>query len=99
MNQALLGYTPVIVAPLVDLTSKLAEALEVLAGDLSEQFCHVGHKLQWRQFFNINPLTGLPFGHYPKKLVDGHVPFISVQGTYLGCPTAADEVGEVSLPP
>ena len=27
MNQALLGYSPVIVAPLVDPTSKLAEAL------------------------------------------------------------------------
>ena len=99
MNQALLGYSPVIVAHLADPTSKLAEALEVLAGDLSEQFRHVGHKLEWRQFFNISPLTGLPFGHYPKKLVDGHVPFIPVQGTYLGHPTAADEVGEVSLPP
>ena len=99
VNQALLGYSPVIVALLADPTSKLAEALEVLAGDLSEQFCHVGHKLEWRQFFNISPLTGLPFGHYRKKLVDGHMPFIPVQGTYLGRPTAADEVGEVSLPP
>ena len=27
MNQALLGYSPVIVAPLADPTSKLAEAL------------------------------------------------------------------------
>ena len=79
MNQALLGYSPVIVVPLADPTSKLAEALEVLAGDLLEQFCHVGHKLEWRQFFNIGPLTGLPFGHYRKKLVDGHVPFIPVQ--------------------
>ena len=99
MNQALLGYSPVIVAPLADPTSKLAEALDVFAGDLSEQFHHVGHKLEWRQFFNIGPLAGLPFGHYPKKLVDGHESFISVQGTHLGCPTAADEVGEVSLPP
>ena len=99
VNQALLGYSPVIVAPLADPTSKLAEALEVLAGDLSEQFHHVGHKLEWHQFFNISPLTGLPFGHYCEKLGDGHMPFILVQGTYLGCPTAANEVGEVSPPP
>ena len=99
MDQALLGYSPVVVAPLADPSSKLAEALEVLAGDLFEQFCHIGHKLEWRQFFYISPLTGLPFGHYPKKLGDGHVPFIPVQGTYLGHPAAADEVGEISLPP
>ena len=99
MNQALLGYSPVIVAPLADPTSKLAEALEVFAGDLLEQFHHVGHKLEWHQIFNIGPLAGLLFGHYPKKLVDGHVPFISVQGTHLGLPAAADDVGEVSLPP
>ena len=99
MDQALLDYSPVIVPPLVDPSSKLAEALEVLAGDLFEQFCHIGHKLEWRQFFYISPLMGLLFGHYPKKLGDGHVPFVPVQGTYLGCPTAADEVGEISLPP
>ena len=99
MDQALLDYSPVIVAPLANPSSKLVEALEVLAGDLSEHFRHIGHKLEWRQFFNISPLTGLPFGHYPKKLVDGHMPFIPVQGTYLGHPTAANEVGEVSLPP
>ena len=84
------------VAPLADPTSKLAEALQVSAGDLSEQFFHVGHKLEWRQFFNIGPLAGLLFGHYPQKLVDGH---LSVQGTHLGCPAAANDVGEVLLPP
>ena len=99
MKQALLGYSPVVVAPLADPTSKLAEALEVFARDLSEQFCHVRHKLEWRQFLNICPLAGLPFGHYPQKLVDGHVPFILVQGTHLSCPAAADYLGEVSLPP
>ena len=95
MNQALLGYSPVIVAPLTDPTSKPAEALEVFASDLSEQFCHIGHKLEWHQFFNIGPLASLPFGHYPKKFVDGHVPFISVQETHLGLPAAANDVGEV----
>ena len=99
MNQALLDYSPVIVAPLADPTSKLAEALEVFAGDLSEQFCHVRHKLEWRQFFNIGPLAGLSFDHYGQELVDGHVPFVSVQGTHLGHPAAADDVGEVLLPP
>ena len=99
MGQALLGYSPVVVAPLANLSSKLAEALEVLAGDLFEQFCHIGHKLEWYRFFYICPLTGLPFGHYPKKLGDGHVPFVLIQGPYLGHPTAANEVGEVSLPP
>ena len=99
MDQALLGYSPVVVAPLADPSSKLAEALEVLAGDLFEQFHHIGHKLEWRQFFYICPLTGLPFGHYPKKLGDGNVPLIPIQGPYLGCPTAANKVGEVSLPP
>ena len=99
MKQALLGYSPVIVAPLADPTSKLAEALQVFAGDLSEQFCHVRHKLEWHQFLNIGPLAGLPFGHYPQKLVDGHMPFILVQGTHLGRPAAADDVGEVSFPP
>ena len=99
MDQALLGYSPVVVAPFANPSSKLAEALEVLAGDLFEQFRHIGHKLEWRQFFYISPLTGLPFGHYPKKLGDGHVPFVPVQGTYLGRPAAADEVGEISLPP
>ena len=99
MNQALLGYSPVIVAPLANPTSKLAEALEVFASYLSEQFCHIRHKLEWSQFFNNGSLAGLPFGHYSQKLVDGHVPFISVQGTHLGHPAAADDVGEVSLPP
>ena len=96
MDQALLGYSPVVAAHLANPSSKLAEALEVLAGDLFEQFCHIGHKLEWRQFFYISPLTGLPFGHYPKKLGDAHVPFIPVQEPYLGRPTAANEVGEVS---
>ena len=99
MDQALLDYSPVIVPALADPSSKMAEALEVLAGDLFEQFSHVGHKLEWRQFFYISPLTGLPFGHYPEKLGDGHVSFVPVQGTYLGCPTAADEMGEIALPP
>ena len=99
MNQALLGYSPVIVAPLADPTSKLAEALEVFAGDLLEQFCHVRHKPEWRQFLNIGPLAGLPFDHYSQKLADGRMPFVSVQGTHLGHPAAADDVGEVSLPP
>ena len=99
MDQALLDYPPMIVPPLANPSSKMAEALEVLAGDLFEQFSHVGHKLEWRQFFYISPLTGLPFGHYPKKLGDGHMPFVPVQGTYLGHPTAADEVGHVLLPP
>ena len=78
MDQALLGYPPVVIAPLADPSSNVAEALEVLAGDLFEQFRHVGHKLEWCQFFYISPLTGLPFGHYPKKLGDGHVPFVPV---------------------
>ena len=99
MDQALLDYSPMIVPALADPPSKMAEALEVLAGDLFEQFSHIGHKLEWRQFFYIHPLTGLPFGHYPEKLGDGHVPLIPVPGTYLGRPTAADEMGEIVLPP
>ena len=99
IDQALLDYSPAIVPALADPSSKLAEALEVLAGDLFEQFSHVGHKLEWHQFFYISPLTGLPFGHYPEKLGDGHMPFVPVKGTYLGCPTAADEMGEIALPP
>ena len=93
MDQALLGYSPVVIAPLANPSGKVAEALEVLAGDLFEQFCHVGHKLEWGQFLYIHPLTGLPFGHYSKKLGDGHVPFVPFQGPYLGCPAAANEVG------
>ena len=88
-----------IVPALADPSSKMAEALEVLASDLFEQFSHVGHKLEWCQFFYIRPLTGLPFGHYPEKLGDGHVPLVPVQGTYLGHPTAADEMGEIAHPP
>ena len=88
-----------IVSALADPSSKVPEALEVLAGDLFEQFSHVGHKLEWHQFFYIRPLTGHPFGHYREKLGDGHVPLILFQGTYLGCPTAADEMGEIALPP
>ena len=61
MDQALLDYSPVVIAPLVDPSSKVAEALEVLASDLFEQFCHVGHKLEWHQFFYVRPLTGLPW--------------------------------------
>ena len=99
MDQALLDYSPVVVPALADPSSKMAEALEVLAGDLFEQSSHVGHKLEWRQFFYISPLTGLLFGHYPEKLGDGHVPFVPVQGNYLGHPTAADEMGEFALPP
>ena len=79
MKQALLGYSPVVVAPLADPTSKLAEALEVFARNLPEQFCHVRHKLEWHQFLNIHPLTGLSFDHYSQKLVDGHLPLILVQ--------------------
>ena len=92
MDQALLDYSPVVIAPLADPSSKVAEALEVLAGDFFEQFCHIGHKLEGHQFFYIRPLTGLPFGHYPKKLGDGHVPFVPIQGPYLCHPTAANEV-------
>ena len=99
MDQALLDYSPVVVPALADPSSKIAEALEVLAGDLFEQSSHVGHKLEWHQFFYISPLTSLSFGHYSKKLGDGHVPFVPVQGTYLCRPTAADEMGEIALPP
>ena len=80
-------------------TSKLAEALEVFASDLSEQFSHVRHKLEWHQFFNIHPLVDLSFDHYGQELVDGYVPFLSFQRIHLGCPAAADDVDEVSLPP
>ena len=99
MDQALLDYSPVVVPALVDPSGKVAEALEVLAGDLFEQSSHLGHKLEWCQFFYISPLTGLSFGHYLEKLGDGHVPFVPVQGTYLSHPTAADEMGEIVLPP
>ena len=99
MDQALLDYPPMIVSALADPSSKVAEALEVLASDLFEQFSHVGHKLEWRQFFYIHPLPGLPFGHYHEKLGDGHMPLIPFQGTYLGHPTAADEMGEIAFPP
>ena len=93
MDQALLDYSPMIVPALADLSSEVAEALEVSASDLFKQFCHVGHKLEWHQFFYVRPLTGLPFGHYPKKLGDGRLPFVLIQGPYLGCSTAANEVG------
>ena len=99
MDQALLDYPPMIVSALADPSSKVAEALEVLPGDLLEQFSHIGHKLEWRQFFYICPLPGLSFGHYCEKLGDGHTPLIPFQGTYLGCPTAADEMGEIAFPP
>ena len=99
MDQALLDYRPMIVSALADPSSKVAEALEVLAGDLFEQFSHVGHKLEWHQFFYIRPLPGLPFGHYSEKLGDGHAPLVPFQGTYLGHPTAADEMGEIAFPP
>ena len=99
MDQALLDYPPMIVSALANPSSKVAEALEVLAGDLFEQFSHVGHKLEWRQFFYIRPLPGLLFGHYHEKLGDGHAPLIPFQGTYLGRPTAADEMGEIAFPP
>ena len=99
MDQALLDYPSMIAPALADPSSKLAEALEVLAGDLFKQFSHIGHKLEWRQFFYIRPLTGLAFGHYCEKLGDGHVPLVPFQGTYLGRPTAADEMGEITLPP
>ena len=93
MEQALLGYSPVVIAPLANPPREVAEAPEVSAGDLFEQFHHIGHKLEWRQFLYVRPLIGLPFGHYPKELGDGHVPFIPIQGAYLGRPTAANEVG------
>ena len=93
MEQALLCYSPVVVAPLANPPCEVAEALEVSVGDLFEQFCHIGHKLEWHQFFYVCPLTGLPFGHYPKELGNGHVPFILIQGPYLGHPTAANAVG------
>ena len=99
MDQALLDYPPMIVSALADPSSKVAEALEVLAGDLFEQFSHVGHKLEWRQLLYIRPLSGLPFGHYREELGDGHAPLVPFQGTYLGCPTAADEMGEIMFPP
>ena len=79
MDQALLDYSPVVVPTLADPSSKITEALEVLAGDLFEQSSHVGHKLEWPQFFYIHPLTGLPFGHYREKLGDGNVPLIPFQ--------------------
>ena len=88
-----------IVSALADPPSKVAEALEVLAGDLFEQFSHVGHKLEWHQFFYIRPLTGLPFGHYREEFDDGHVPLVLFQGAYLCLPTAADEMGEIAFPP
>ena len=99
MDQALLDYPPMIVSALADPSSKVAEALEVLAGDLFEQFSHVGHKLEWHQFLYIRPLSGLPFGHYREEFGDGHVPLVPFQGTYLGHPTAADEMGEIAFPP
>ena len=46
MDQALLNYSPVVVPALADPSSKMAEALEVLAGDLLEQSSHTGHKLE-----------------------------------------------------
>ena len=46
MDQALLDYPPMIVSTLADPSSKVAEALEVSASDLFEQFSHVGHKLE-----------------------------------------------------
>ena len=79
MDQALLDYSPVVVLALADPSSEIAEALEVLAGDLFEQSSHIGHKLEWHQFFYIRPLTGLPFGHYREKLGDGHMPLIPFQ--------------------
>ena len=88
-----------IVSALANPSSKVAEALEVLAGDLFEQFSHVGHKLEWHQFLYIHPLTGLPLGHYREEFDDGHAPLIPFRGTYLGCPTAADEMGEIVFPP
>ena len=79
MDQALLDYSSVVVPALADPSSEIAEALEVLAGDLFEQSSHIGHKLEWHQFFYIRPLTGLPFGHYSEKLGDGHVPLVPFQ--------------------
>ena len=58
MDQALLGYSPVVVAPLADSSSKLAEALEVLAGDLFEQFHHMG--INWsgvNSFISVHSLA------------------------------------------
>ena len=86
MDQALLDYPPVVVASWVDPPSKLAEALEVSAGDLLKKFCHVGHKLEWRQFFNVCPLPDLTFGHRLEKLSDGHTPVVTVQRHNLGHP-------------
>ena len=97
MDQALLDYPPMIVSALADPSSKVTEALEVLAGDLFEQFSHIKHKLEWCQLLYIRPLSGLPFGHYREELGDGHAPLIPFQGTYLGHPTAADEMGEIAF--
>ena len=99
MDQALLDYPPMIISALANPPSEVAEALEVLAGDLFKQFSHIGHKLEWHQFFYLCPLTGLPFGHDHEKLGDGHAPLVPFQGTYLGRPTAADEMGEITFPP
>ena len=79
MDQALLDYSPVVIPALANPSSEITEALEVLASDLFEQSSHVGHKLEWRQFFYVHPLTGLLFGHYCDELGDGHVPFIPFQ--------------------
>ena len=54
MDQALLDYSPVVVPALADPSSKMAEALKVLASYLFEQSSHIGHKLEWRQFFYIS---------------------------------------------
>ena len=58
MDQALLDYSPVVIPTLADPSGEITEALEVLAGDLFEQSSHVGHKLEWHQFFYVRPLTG-----------------------------------------
>ena len=48
VGQALLDYPPVVIAPYANPSGEVAKAREVSSGDLSKQFSHVGHKLEWR---------------------------------------------------
>ena len=37
--------------------------------------------------------------HYGEELRDGRVPLVLLQGSHLGRPTSADEMGEITFPP
>ena len=92
-----LGYLPMVITSGPDPFCEQAKSFQVAASVVHEALFHIAHVTEWRQFFNVQPLT-LMFFHSLNELVPVAVPLVGVQGANLGGIKASDHVHEVPVP-